>query len=146
MKCILWLLRLILTLLLFFPPPPPLPLSLLPLCSHPPLISLCFFFSSILPPSSSPLTSLGFHPFFSLPLPQMTLKDNGRVRLFKLGVASDEYAVVFTNEYIDHAKKHLGSTTLCKKFVDVVLPACQDVSITRNQLTDELRLSEEDIS
>ena len=76
----------------------------------------------------------------------MTLKDNGRVRLFKLGVASDEYAVVFTKEYIDHAKKHLGSTALCKKFVDMVLPACRDVSVTRNQLTDELRLSEEDIS
>ena len=76
----------------------------------------------------------------------MTLKDNGRVRLFKLGVASDEYAVVFTKEYIDHAKKHLGSTTLCKKFVDVILPACQDVSVTRSQLKDELRLSEEDIS
>lgn len=76
----------------------------------------------------------------------MTLKDGGRVRLFKLGVASDEYAVVFTSGYIDHAKAHLGDTALFKKFVEVVLPACREVSITRKQLTEVLRLSEEEIS
>ena len=157
MKCILWLLRLIITPLLssslpllpsllpFLPsplplPPPSMPYYLLILPSSPSV--------SFSPQFSHPLSSLPSHlsSLSSLLLPQMTLKDNGRVRLFKLGVASDEYAVVFTKEYIDHAKKHLGSTALCKKFVDVVLPACRDVSVTRNQLTDELRLSEEDIS
>ena len=76
----------------------------------------------------------------------MTLKDSGKVRLFKLGVASDAYAAVFTSEYIDHAKTHLGDTALFKKFVEVVLPACRDVSTTRKRLTEVLRLSEEEIS
>lgn len=137
-----------LTLLHYLPLPSlflsPSSLNALHFYSNPPLVFLCFL-SSILAPSSSP-PPLSYLMLFPLLLPQMTLKDIGRVRLFKLGVATDEYAVVFTNEYIGHARQHLGRTALCKKFVDVVLPACQDVSITRKQLTDKLRVSEEDIS
>ena len=160
MKGILWL---IITLSLSFPfssllsfvlssvtyPSLSLPLPLLPRClAFLTLILLSSPFVSSLQfshplPRLSPLLP---HAFFLLPLSQMTLKDNGRVRLFKLGVATDEYAVVFINEYIGHARQHLGRTALCKKFVDVVLPACRDVSITRKQLTDKLRLSEEEIS
>ena len=125
------------------PPPPSMPcIFTLILLSSPSVSSLQFLHPL---PCLSPLSPLLPH-VFPLLLPQMTLKDIGRVRLFKLGVATDEYAVVFTNEYIGHARQHLGRTALCKKFVDVVLPACQDVSITRKQLTDKLRLSEEDIS
>ena len=75
----------------------------------------------------------------------MALRDCGKLRLFKLGVSNDEYAVVFTDKYTSHVKALLGDTPLCRKFVGSILPMCKDVSITRKQLTEELRVAEEDV-
>ena len=74
----------------------------------------------------------------------MSLRDSGRIRLFKLGVSSDEFAVLFTEDYVHHIKSYLGDTPLYRHFVGVVLPACRDVSITKKQLAEELRVGEED--
>lgn len=74
----------------------------------------------------------------------MTLRDSGRIRLFKLGVSNDEFAVLFTEDYVQHIKSYLGDTPLYRRFVGVVLHACKDVSITKKQLAEELRVGEED--
>ena len=71
----------------------------------------------------------------------------GRVRPFKLGVSEDEYALVLSEDYLKYVKTHLGDTPLCRKFLNSLLPACQSVSVTRQQLMGEgVRFSEEDIS
>lgn len=71
----------------------------------------------------------------------------GRVRLFKLGVSEDDYALVLSEDYSKYVKTHLGSSPLCRKFVNSLLPACLSVSVTRQQLMGEgIRFSEEDVS
>lgn len=68
------------------------------------------------------------------------------MRLFKLGVGEDEYSLVWTEDYQNHVKTVLGSTQICKKFIEVVLPGNQEVSISRQQLKEEMKLSEEEIT
>ena len=83
---------------------------------------------------------------FSLCCPQLVLRDTGKVRLFKLGVAEDEYALVWSENYQSHVRTVLGPTQLCDKFLKVVLPGNQEVSISRQQLKEEMKLSEEEIT
>ena len=68
------------------------------------------------------------------------------MRLFKLGVAEDEYALVWTGDYQNHVRTVLGTTQLCDKFLKVVLLGNQEVSISRQQLKEEMKLSEEEIT
>ena len=69
------------------------------------------------------------------------------MRIFKLGVADDEYALVWTEDYKHHVGTVLGSSSqLYKKFVEVVLPGNQEVSISKAQLSREMKLSEEEIT
>ena len=68
------------------------------------------------------------------------------MRLFKLGVAEDQYSLVWTADYRNHVQTVLGSTQLCKRFLEVVLPVNQEVSISRQQLKEEMKLSEEEIT
>lgn len=77
---------------------------------------------------------------------QLSLRDSGRVRLFKLGVSEDQYCLVWTEDYRNHLRTVLGRTQLCDKFMRVVLPGNQEVSITRGQLREEMKLSEEEIT
>jgi serine/threonine-protein kinase 19 len=70
----------------------------------------------------------------------LVLRDSGKVRLFKLGVAEDEYALVWTGDYQNHVRTVLGTTQLCDKFLKVVLPGNQEVSISRQQLKEEMKL------
>ena len=68
------------------------------------------------------------------------------MRVFKLGVGEDEYSLVWTEDYQNHVKTVLGNTQICKKFIEVVLPGNQEVSISRQQLKEEMKLSEEEIT
>ena len=77
---------------------------------------------------------------------QLALRDSGKVRLFKLGVSEDQYCLVWTEDYRSHLRTVLGRSQLCNKFLRVVLPGNQEVSITRVQLREEMRLSEEEIT
>ena len=77
---------------------------------------------------------------------QLVLRDSGKVRLFKLGVSEDQYCLVWTEDYRSHLRTVLGRSQLCDKFLRVVLPGNQEVSITRVQLREEMRLSEEEIT
>lgn len=71
----------------------------------------------------------------------------GRVRLFKLGVSEDDYALVLSEDYSRYVKTHLGNTPLSRKFVNSLLPMCPRVSVTRQQLMGEgIRFSEDDVS
>ena len=77
----------------------------------------------------------------------MVLKDNGMIRLFKLGNVADEFAVCFTSDYIsfiERTVKHDNPTV--KTFITSVLPHCKDVSVSKTALLTEARLSEADIS
>ena len=76
---------------------------------------------------------------------QLMLRDSGRVRLFKLGEAGDDFAVVFSEEYLPHVGSHLGDTPLCRKFVGTALTECRDVSVSKTRLK-ELHFSEDEIS
>ena len=66
--------------------------------------------------------------------------------MFKLGVAEDEYALVWTEDYRNHIRTVLGKTQLCDKFLKVVLPGNQEVSISRQQLKDDMKLTEDEIT
>ena len=66
--------------------------------------------------------------------------------MFKLGVSEDQYSLVWNVDYQNHMKTVLGKTQLCEKFLKVVLPGNQEVSISRPQLKEEMKLSEEEIT
>lgn len=66
--------------------------------------------------------------------------------MFKLGVSEDQYCLVWTRDYQDHLTSVLGGSQLCDKLLRVVLPGNQEVSITRGQLREEMKLSEEEIT
>ncbi|KAL5473964.1 hypothetical protein EMCRGX_G028533 [Ephydatia muelleri] len=76
----------------------------------------------------------------------ITLRDSRKVRFFKLGVATDEVGVVFTDDYVARVKHVMGDTPLCRKFVGTVLTDCTDVSISREHLISTLHLSQEEIT
>ena len=101
--------------------------------------------------------------FFSFS--QLALRDKGEVRLFKLGLSSDDYAVVYTEDYKAHLRAALAlggaggrglgpggrrdrdrDTPLYRKFTGPVLSSCGDVSISRSQLVGQLKVSTQDIS
>ena len=84
-------------------------------------------------------------PRFPFVFFQLMLRDSGRVRLFKLGEAGDDFAVVFSEEYLPHVGSHLGNTPLCRKFVGTALTECRDVSVSKTRLK-ELHFSEDEIS
>ena len=76
---------------------------------------------------------------------QFTLRDAGKIRVLKLGVADDEYSLVWTVDYQNHVKTVLDNAQLYRKFVEVVLPGNKDVSISRMQLKEEMKLSDDEI-
>ena len=61
-------------------------------------------------------------------------------------MAEDQYLLVWTEDYRNHLRTVLGNTQLCNKFLKVVLPGNQEVSISRRQLKEEMKLSEEEIT
>ena len=80
---------------------------------------------------------------------QLVLRDSSKIRLFNLDVGSDDIAVVFLEDYHSTVhrlltKQSQGSTSLSSRFIDNVLPACPDVSVTDKRLL-ELGLSKGDI-
>ena len=121
------------------PFPPPSLLSSLPLFSS---LSLSLSLPLLPPPSNFAIFNLSPCYIYT----QLALRDKGKVRLFKLGVAEDEYSLVWNEDYENHVKTVLGSTQICKKFLEVVLPGNQEVSISRQQLKEEMKLSEEEIT
>ena len=68
------------------------------------------------------------------------------MRLFKLGVFENDYALVLSKDYKSYVCSWLGDTTLCRRVVDKVLPLYKDVSISKEQLTLESKLTPVDIS
>ena len=84
---------------------------------------------------------------FCINLQQQSLIDDGRIRQFKLGVSENDYAVMLSDDYRGYVVSWMADcTALCKRLTQNVLPSCKDVSISRDKLTKDLRLSQEDIS
>ena len=78
---------------------------------------------------------------------QQSLIDGGRIRQFKLGVSENDYAVMISDDYRGYVVSWMGDcSALCKRLTRSVLPSCTDVSVSKEKLTKELRLSQEDIS
>jgi hypothetical protein len=75
------------------------------------------------------------------------LIDGGRIRQFKLGVSENDYAVMLSDDYRGYVVSWMSdSTALCKRLTQKVLPSCKDVSVSRDKLTKDLKLSLEDVS
>ena len=74
------------------------------------------------------------------------LIDNGTVRLFKLGVFENDYALVLSKDYKSYVCSWLGDNTLCRRVIEKVLPLYKDVSISKEQLSLESKLTQDDIS
>ena len=84
---------------------------------------------------------------FCINLQQQSLIDDGRIRQFKLGVSENDYAVMLSDDYRGYVVSWMANcTALCKRLTQNVLPSCKDVSISKDKLTKDLRLSQEDIS
>ncbi|XP_015762565.1 PREDICTED: serine/threonine-protein kinase 19-like isoform X2 [Acropora digitifera] len=77
------------------------------------------------------------------------LWEENKIRLFKLTSGSDEFAVVLTDDYVNHMK---GRTSDAKvlltidKFINNVLPSHTDVSISKKDALVKFKLSEEEIT
>ncbi|XP_014667756.1 PREDICTED: serine/threonine-protein kinase 19-like [Priapulus caudatus] len=74
----------------------------------------------------------------------------GEVRLFKLGTIPDEFALVFTEEYREHVRKFTSRLwdvpkTTIDKFLDLAIGSCLDVSLTRDDMINELGFQENEI-
>ena len=54
--------------------------------------------------------------------------------------------MVWNEDYRNHVRTVMGGVRLCDKLLKVVLPGNQEVSITRGQLREEMKLSEEEIT
>ena len=77
----------------------------------------------------------------------MVLKDRGTIRLFKLGNMADDFAICFTNDYVNCIKRTVNiDNSVIKTFISAVLPCCKEVSVSKTTLSVEARLSEADIS
>ena len=54
--------------------------------------------------------------------------------------------MVWNEDYRNHVRTVMGGARLCDKLLKVVLPGNQEVSITRGQLREKMKLSEEEIT
>ncbi len=73
----------------------------------------------------------------------MSMRDSGSVRMFKLGVSEQDYALLEEESYCGYLKEYLKEDPLlCRKLTTAVLPACKDVSVSHQQLKDKMVLSE----
>lgn len=73
--------------------------------------------------------------------------DDGRIRQFKLGVSENDYAVMLSDDYRGYIVSWMAdSSALCKRLTRNVLTSCKDVSVSKDKLSKDLKLSQEDIS
>ena len=73
------------------------------------------------------------------------MRNNGKIRLIKLDSGSNDYAVLSTDHYHTLITDRLGSSPLCQKVINNLLPKCVDVSVTIDQLTKDFCFSSNDI-
>ena len=73
------------------------------------------------------------------------LIDDGRVRQFKLGIEND-YALILSKDYVSYVHSWLGDSALSRLVTHKVLPLYKDVSVSKEQLTWEIKLTHEDIA
>ncbi|XP_065057934.1 inactive serine/threonine-protein kinase 19-like [Rhopilema esculentum] len=76
-----------------------------------------------------------------------SLRDNGSIRFFKLDSGTDEFAIIYTQDYVDHVKacagaRGHGENPLVQKFLTSVLPEIKDVSIQKEK-TKEVILNDQ---
>lgn len=77
------------------------------------------------------------------------LWEENEVRLFKLTSGSDEFGVVLTEDYVSHVKSRVSDPKVLltiDKFVSSLLPNHSDVSISKKDVSNRFRLSEEEIT
>lgn len=73
----------------------------------------------------------------------MTLRDNGHIRMLKLGLSEHDYALVEEEKYLAYLQTFLQhDVALCHKVTKVVLPEFRDVSVTQQQLVEHKALSQ----
>ncbi|XP_074638459.1 inactive serine/threonine-protein kinase 19-like [Acropora palmata] len=77
------------------------------------------------------------------------LWEENKIRLFKLTSGSDEFAVVLTDDFINHMKGRTSDAKVLltiEKFINNVLPSHTDVSISKKDALVKFKLSEEEIT
>ena len=75
----------------------------------------------------------------------MLLRDSGEVRIFQVGVAEVDYAVVEKDHYYSYLRQYFekrGCLGKLQHFMKHILPACTDVSVSERQLKTEFRMTE----
>ncbi len=80
----------------------------------------------------------------------MALRDAGEVRIFQLGVAGVDYAVVENDHYLSYLNQYFEQKGVkyqhfMKHFMKHILPACTDVSISEEHLKTDLKITESQI-
>ena len=73
------------------------------------------------------------------------MREKKEIKLFRLGKETDEFCIVFTDNYNDHLKKKFANSELVKKFIDRVVMETTDVSLSKSKM-EELGFSDSDIT
>ena len=77
---------------------------------------------------------------------QISLRNSGKIRLIKLESASDDYAVISHDHYCTLICNILKrNVPLQHKVINTLLPGCVDVSISKIQLTQDMKFTSEEI-
>uniref|UniRef100_H3ASJ5 Serine/threonine kinase 19 n=1 Tax=Latimeria chalumnae TaxID=7897 RepID=H3ASJ5_LATCH len=77
------------------------------------------------------------------------LKDQGEIRIFQLGFATDVFGIVFTDEY---KNKVLAATAgkehsvVTQKFLETVLMSCSDISFNKEKMLKEFLFRDKEIT
>lgn len=74
------------------------------------------------------------------------MRDQGQVRLIKLGVTEDDWGVVTDEDYRACVASAVGDSSLGQKVMGSLLEHYRDASVSKEQLVSELKLSKEEIS
>lgn len=78
------------------------------------------------------------------------LRNTGEVRLFKLGTEADEYCIVLTEDYKSHVQKTTATLgvnkTVIERFLTLVLPQYQELSLNKSIMMDEFKFKDEEIT
>ncbi|XP_006820313.1 winged helix repair factor 1-like [Saccoglossus kowalevskii] len=74
------------------------------------------------------------------------LKEKKVIKMFKLGIAVDEFCIVFTDDYKQHVKRQEPDNKTIDKFLDTVVDRCPDVSLTKSTMINEFCFTDEEIT
>ncbi|XP_077980375.1 winged helix repair factor 1-like [Glandiceps talaboti] len=74
------------------------------------------------------------------------MKEKKEIKMFKLGLAVDEYCIVFTEDYKKHVMRHMAGNKVVERFLDTAIDKCCDVSLSKATMIDEFEFTDEEIT